>query len=291
MDNKYNDGREKEYEDFRNEAEPQAETGEKKPPGAKKGLWAVLGGLGLVLLKFKTVLFLVLGKLKFLFIFLKLGKFLTTFGSMFVMILVYARMYGLPFGIGFVLLLFVHELGHYWVARRLSLNVSVPVFIPFVGALISMKEQPGNAVTEAKMAAGGPILGSLGALLCAALYPVTKQDFYLALAYTGFMINIFNLIPVHPLDGGRIVSAISPKLWFVGLPIMLIVAIRFFNPIIFLFLILGGVQAYRHWKAPAGEYYNTPAPTRLAFAGIYFGLVALLGIGMAYIHQLHSVSL
>ena len=266
-----------------------AETTKPRSSNMKKGIWAALGGLLVVALKFKTVLLLALGKLKFLFIFLKLGKFITTFGSMFLMIVVYAQLYGWSYGVGFVLLLLVHEAGHYWTAKRIGLNVSVPLFIPFVGALISLKEQPKDAVTEAKVAIGGPILGSAGALLCAAAYPATGEKFYIALAYTGFMINLLNLIPIHPLDGGRITSAISPVLWLIGLPIMLFVAIKFFNPIIFLFLILGGIQAYRHWKSPNREYYDTPPSTRLTFAFIYFGLVALLGIGSIYAHEEHLV--
>ncbi|MCX7708289.1 MAG: site-2 protease family protein [Clostridia bacterium] len=269
--------------------EPLPEVKQKGSPKFKKGLWAALGGLGLLLLKFKTVLLFALGKMKFLFIFLKLGKLLTTFGSMLLMIVVYARIYSWKFAVGFVLLLFVHELGHYWTAKYLKLNVSVPVFIPFFGALISMKEMPKDAVTEAKMAAGGPLLGSLGALVCFALYSSTGENFYLALTYTGFMINLFNLIPVHPLDGGRIVSAISPLLWLIGLPIMLYFSIKYFSPIMILLIILGSIQVYQHYKSPNKEYYNTPWATRILFATIYFGLGILLGIGTMYIHSLHSV--
>lgn len=250
---------------------------EKKSPKSKKGLWAMFGAL-----------LVFLGKLKFVFIFLKLGKIISTFGSMFLMIVIYAQMYGWSFGIGFVLLLFIHEMGHYYVAKQVGLNVSAPLFIPFVGAFISMKEQPRDAVTEAKVALGGPVLGSAGALICLVVGTEIGSDFFLALAYSGFMINIFNLIPVHPLDGGRIVSAISPKLWLIGIPVMIVAAIVFFNPIIILFLILGIMQVYRQWKSPNEEYYNTPTQLRKIFAAIYFGLITLLGIGMFYVHSIHS---
>lgn len=247
------------------------------PPKSKKGIWALL-----------VAFLLLLGKLKFVFIFLKLGKLLTTFGSMLVMIVVYAQMYGWGYGVGFVLLIFIHEMGHYFVAKQLKLNVSAPLFIPFVGAFISMKEMPRDAVTEAKVALGGPILGSLGAVLCLLIGNEMGSDFFLALAYSGFMINIFNLIPIHPLDGGRIVSAISPKLWYVGIPVMAFAAIFFFNPIIIIFLILGIIQVYKQWKSPDEEYYNTPSSMRKTFAALYFGLITLLGFGMFYIHSFHS---
>lgn len=106
----------------------------------KKGLWALLAGLFLLLSKFKFGLVFLFSKLKFVLVFLNLGKFLTTFGSMLLMVWIYARFYGWVFGIGFVLLIFIHEMGHFLTARRVGLKVSAPLFIPFVGAFISMKE-------------------------------------------------------------------------------------------------------------------------------------------------------
>ncbi len=249
----------------------------------------MLGGLLILLSKFKFGLFFLLGKLKYLLVFLKFGKFLTTFASMFLMVWVYARLYGWVFGVGFVLLIFVHEMGHFLTARRVGLNVSAPIFIPFMGAFITMKDQPRDAVTEATVAAGGPILGSVGAFLCAAMYLLTGQDFWLALAYSGFMINLFNLIPFHPLDGGRIVTAISLKMWLVGIPLMLLTALKFFNPIIILLLILGIPQIYHQWKLSKTGYYDTPLSTRLTFAVLYFGLIILLGGGMTYIYGMHGI--
>jgi Zn-dependent protease len=243
----------------------------------KKTIWAVLGSA-----------LAVLGKFKFLFVFLKLGKFSTTFISMFIMIWIYAVTFGWAFGIGFVGLLFVHEMGHYIMARRLDIDVSTPLFIPFVGALISMKQMPKDATTEAKLALGGPVLGSIGALVCVLFYYVDGHDIFLALAYTGFMLNLFNLIPMYPIDGGRIVSAISPKIWLVGIPIMIIVAYRFFNPILLVFIIFGILQAISQRKNPNKLYYDTEPSARLTFAALYFGLIALLGYGMYYIHNIHG---
>jgi len=255
----------------------------------KKGLWAILGVLLAILAKFKFVLLLILGKLKFLLIILKLGKFASTLGSMFIMIFIYAQMFGWAYGLGFVLLIFAHEMGHYIVAKNVDIDVSGPVFIPFVGAFINMREQPKNALIEAKIAAGGPILGSLAALACVLFYMLTSNSLFLALAYSGFMINLFNLIPLHPLDGGRIVTAISPKIWFIGIPILLFASIKFFNPILILFLIMGCVQAFKQWKKPNEDYYNTSMTTKITFSLIFFGLVILLGLGIFYIHGIHVI--
>jgi len=111
----------------------------KKNLKPKKGILAMLGA-GLA----------ILSKFKFLLVFLKLGKISTTLISMFVMIWLYAATFGWAFGVGFVALLFAHEMGHYIMARRLDIDVSAPLFIPFVGAVISMKQAPKDAVTEAK---------------------------------------------------------------------------------------------------------------------------------------------
>jgi len=255
----------------------------------KKGLWGILGVSLAILAKFKFIIFFIFAKLKFLLIILKLGKFASTLGSMLVMIFIYAQIFGWAYGLGFVLLIFFHEMGHYIAAKIVNINVSGPVFIPFVGAFISMKDQPTNATTEAKIAAGGPILGSVAALCCVLFYMVTDNNLFLALAYSGFMINLFNLIPIHPLDGGRIVTAISPKIWFIGIPMLLYVSIKFFNPIIIIFLIMGCVQAFKQWKNPSADYYNTSIPTKIVFSLIYFGLIAFLGIGIFSIHDIHMI--
>lgn len=247
----------------------------------KKGVLGILGAALAFLLKFKFIIL----KLKFLFIFLKLGKILSTFGSMVFAIFVYAKIYGLIFGIGFILLLFAHEMGHYIAAKKIKLPVSAPIFIPFVGALISMKELPKNAKDEAFMAAAGPVVGSIAALLCIPLYLSTGNRVFMALAYTGFFLNLFNLIPVHPLDGGRIVTAISPKLWFLGIPLLTAAAIKFFNPVIIIFLILGISELYKYYKNPKKEYYEMPTSTKLIFTLVYFGLIAVLGASSAYIHS------
>src|SRR5439155_303426 len=143
-----------------------------------------------------------LGKLKWLLVVAKFLK-LSTLLSMLLMVWVYATMWGVPFAVGFVLLIFVHELGHALVMRQQGIPAGPPVFIPFVGAVIAMRGLPRDAYVEAVVAIGGPLLGSLGAAVCLAAAVTTGERFWYALASTGFLINLFNLIPLYPLAGGR----------------------------------------------------------------------------------------
>ncbi|MDW8801513.1 site-2 protease family protein [Clostridium sp. A1-XYC3] len=254
----------------------------------KKGILAALGVGVAALAKLKIIgkLGFIFLKLKGLIVFLKLGKLLSTFGSMMLMIWVYAKIYGMAFAAGFVLLIFMHEMGHYFAAKKINLKVSAPIFIPFVGAFISMKEEPKDAKTEAWVAIGGPLLGSISAVGALAVYYYTKQELFLALAYTGFILNLFNLIPVHPLDGGRIVTAISPALWILGIPVMIFALIKSFNSIILIFLIMGAVQIYKYYKDENKKYYEVDKSARLFFAITYFGMIALLGLLSAYLYNI-----
>jgi Zn-dependent protease len=254
----------------------------------KKGLGAVLTALGVLLVKFKSILILILGKLKFLAVILKFGKFFGTLSSMFLMMWVYAMELGWLYAGGFVALLAAHEFGHLAAAKKENLKTGLPIFIPFVGAFISLKEHPTDARTEAIVAAGGPVVGSLAALLCLVAGIMLDSKLLLALAYTGFFLNLFNLIPVSPLDGGRMAGAISPYMWLVGIPILGFVAWKFFNPILMIFLIMGVFQAFHTWKSPDNAYYAVSGNTRLLFACVYFGLMLVLGMGMIYVHGLHA---
>ena len=162
-------------------------------------LWAPIAAIGFLFWKLK---FLVLAIFKF--------KLFTVAGSMLISIAAYALFWGWQFAIGFVLLLLVHELGHVLEAKREGLPVSAPMFIPFLGAVIMLKELPDNAWNEAKIAIAGPILGGLGAAAVWGLGEYYDSELLVALAFTGFFLNLFNLAPISPLDGGRIVAAIHP---------------------------------------------------------------------------------
>jgi Zn-dependent protease len=127
---------------------------------------------------------------------------LVKFGSIFVAVGAYALFFGWKFAIGLVLLLLLHELGHYIEAKREGLNPKLPVFIPFLGAYVQYTR--GNPWQTARVAIAGPILGGLASLVCYVIGRADSSDLFLALAYFGFFINLINLIPVGILDGGAV---------------------------------------------------------------------------------------
>jgi Zn-dependent protease len=228
------------------------------------------------------------------FLIVKFGGFLlkfkvvTTGASMLVSVAAYAWLWGLPFAIGFVLLIFVHELGHVLELRRQGVPASAPLFIPFLGAVIGMKELPDDAWKEARVALAGPILGSVGAAACWIAAEATGSEMLMGLAFVGFFLNLFNLIPVSPLDGGRAAAALHPALWAVGLVLLAGLTILRPNPILFLVLIVGGIEVWRRWRdrnEPRTAAYYAIAPWQRAVVGVtYLGLAALLAVAMSATH-------
>jgi len=232
--------------------------------------------------------------LKILFLLLsgaKLGKLLTTGGSMLLSIGVYALLYGWRFAAGFVGLLFVHEMGHFIAARQRGLPVGWPTFIPFMGAWIELKQMPHNAETEAYVGLGGPVLGTLGSLLVYVFARNEGSHLLLALAYSGFFLNLFNLIPLSPLDGGRITQVISPRLWLLGLPVLGAVFMWRPSPLLIFVGVLAGLQLWqarkrRHDPAQQAYHASTTATTRLTYGAIYVLLLAFLAV---MCHDLHEM--
>ena len=230
---------------------------------------------------FGKVKFLLLPALKFLPVFLKTG------GSMVLMIGVYAMMLGFWYAFGFVLLILVHETGHLLAAKRLGLKVGAPVFIPFMGAFIALKEVPPNAWIEAQVGIGGPMLGTLGAGICYLGYLATNNPLFGALAYTGFFLNLFNLMPVGFLDGGRIVTALSPWLWIAGFIVLGCLTFLHPNFILILILIFSIPRLFSLFRAKTDEqrrYFEVTPEQRWQMGLMYFGLVALLVLGMQMSH-------
>jgi Zn-dependent protease len=227
-------------------------------------------------------------KLKFIFVAIFKFKLFTVAGSMLVSIGAYALLWGWQFAIGFVVLLLIHELGHVFEAKRQGLPVSAPMFIPFLGALIVLKELPDNAWNEAKVAIAGPIVGGLGAAAVWGIGEAIDSELLVALAFTGFFLNLFNLAPISPLDGGRIVAAIHPALWVVGLVLLLVLTIVAPNPILIGILVLGGFEFWsrvRHWRDPESRAYYAITPRHRVIVGVtYLGLAALLALAMSATH-------
>ena len=221
----------------------------------------------------------------------KLGKVLTTGSTMILSIGAYALIWGRRYAAGLVGLIFVHEMGHYLAARQRGLDVGAPTFIPFVGAWVALKDLPHDVETEAYIGIAGPVLGTLGAMAAYWLARAYDSPLLLAIAYAGFFINLFNLIPLSPLDGGRITAIISPRVWLLGVPIL---AALFFwrpSPMLILVALLAApqvIKAFRHDpEDPENRrYYGVPLVKRAVYACWYLGLAVFLAI---MTHELHEV--
>jgi Zn-dependent protease len=230
-------------------------------------------------------------KIKVVLLALAKVKFLATAGSMLVSIVAYGAIWGWKFGVGFVLLLLVHEYGHVIQLRREGVkDASAPIFIPFLGALIWSKSLGGNAAAEARVGLAGPILGSIGAAACVVLYALTGNELFRALAFTGFFLNLFNLLPVGFLDGARAAAALSPWVWLLGVFGMVVLVLTVPNPIIILIALLAVWETYRRFKQfrsgdPAiQQYYAIARRDRILIGATYFVLIAVLVVAMDATH-------
>jgi Zn-dependent protease len=244
-----------------------------KPEG---GLWSVIKRLlaplvavGVLLAKFKGLALLIL---KF--------KFVGTALTMLVSVAAYALLFPVWFAVGIVVLIWVHEMGHVLQLRREGIPASAPMFIPFLGAFVAMKQMPKDALAEARVGLAGPVLGTLGGLATLGLYVATREPLFLGLAYFDFIINLFNLAPLLPLDGGRAVGAMSPVFQLLGLFAM--VALFFVAPIMAIIALIGLPELWKRWKirnTPEGlAYYDIPLRNRVAVGAVYVGLVVVLGL-------------
>jgi Zn-dependent protease len=227
-----------------------------------------------------------LAKFKALLLLLPKLKLLASTGTMLVSLAAYALLWGWPFAAGFIALLFVHEMGHVIALRREGIKASAPMFIPFLGAVIAARSLGENALAEARVGLAGPILGSIGSAACILVWHATGNELWGALAFTGFFLNLFNLLPVVPLDGGRAMAAMAPWMWFIGFAAMFPLAIIFPNPIILLILVFAGFETYKRWQQRRSgglaeqAYYRVRPLDRALVAAVYLSLVALLVVGM-----------
>ncbi len=255
-----------------------------RPNPIRRAIGGVIAAIIAFAAKFKAILFL-LPKL----------KLFSTAGTMLVSIAAYALIWGFPFAAGFVVLLLVHELGHVIALRREGIKASAPMFIPFLGALITAKSLGDNATAEARVGLAGPILGSIGAAACVLIWHATGNDMWRALAFTGFFLNLINLVPVSPFDGGRAMAAMAPWMWALGLAIVGALIVLLHNAFLLIFLIVGGLDSWRRWKAlraggPEQEaYYRVKPIDRMLVAAVYLSLIALLVAGMQATHLPRSI--
>jgi Zn-dependent protease len=234
------------------------------------------------------------GKAKALLLLLPKLKVFSTGGTMLLSVAAYALLWGWRFAVGFVALLFVHEMGHYIQMRREGVRPGWMLFVPFLGAAVGARSLGGSALAEARVGLAGPVLGTLGCAVVAAVALVTGSEFWSALAFTGCFLNLFNLLPVLPLDGGRAMAAMAPWMWFAGFGAIVVLAFVWPNPVIVIIALLGGFELYRRWRdRKRGEegnpaYYAVAPRHRLAVAAVYLGLIAVLVLGMDLTFVDHS---
>jgi Zn-dependent protease len=250
---------------------------ERAPAHRARSLWTTLAVLGgFVLAKAKLLLGLVKAA--------PLAKLGLTSVSMFAMVALEAQRAGLVFAVGFVLLILVHELGHGWAMRQAGIRAGWPIFIPFFGAFITMKSQPRSRAVEAAVAYGGPAAGTAASLVVAAVALALGWRAGLALAHAGFFLNLFNLLPLSPMDGGRIAQGLHRRAWVVGGLLMGGLFLLTQAPQ----LLLIGVLSLAHWRgkgdAPGIDPY-TPAERR-AWIIRYFGLIVFLAASIHFTQRL-----
>ena len=210
------------------------------------GIWYIAIALFALLTKYKTIVPL-------------LAKVAVPVGSLLASVFAYAwltRNWGI--GIGIAAMIVIHEAGHMLAAKRKGLPVSLPLFIPFIGAFILLKKHPRDAQTEAYIALGGPVIGTAGALLAYVLGVAFESTTLLVTAYIGFLLNLFNLLPIHPLDGGRIAAAVTRWLWAGGLlaGAWLIWMIR--SPLLFIVWAMFVWDLYKKYIKKGNNHFHLP---------------------------------
>jgi Zn-dependent protease len=232
----------------------------------------------------KAVLLLLLSSLKW-------GKLATTGGTMALSLAIYASVWGWRYAAGFIALLFIHEMGHYIAARQRGLSVGAPTFVPFVGAWINLKDQPLDVETEAYVGMAGPFVGTVAALVVYLWAREVDSALLLAVSYAGFFLNLFNLLPVSPLDGGRITAILSPRVWLVGAPLMLALMLYRPSPMLVFIAIMALPQLVKAWRYDPtlpenAAYYGAPLALKLEYGAAYLGLAGLLAVMTYQVHEM-----
>ena len=259
-----------------------------KIEGGKQGKRiAGFGGIGTAIIAF-------LLNLKWLVIFGQVG--LASISAV-ISVFAYSFFFGWPFAIGLVVLLFIHEMGHALVMKLKGIPVGGLIFVPMLGAAVFMKHMPKNAKDEAEVGIAGPIAGAIAAAVCLflALQTPNAPSIWAPLAYFGFFMNLFNLIPIVPFDGGRVLAAIDRRVWVIGFLGLLAFEVWSwfhgnFSPWLLFFIIMAGSQLLsRRNVADTAEgraYYTVPVSERIVLSLVYFGLAAVLVLGMSLAHGL-----
>jgi len=217
--------------------------------------------------------------------FLELGGVLQVALSTLVSLAVYALAFGFNFAIGFMALLFVHEMGHIIASRVVGLRASGPMFIPFIGAVVRLNKIPVNSKMAANIAIGGPAAGVVSALVCFVFYLWTDSLLMLVLSYVACILNLFNLIPCAPLDGEHIAAAISHRLMWVGSLVIGLIFVYTHNILIFIIFVFSLIQLWKWRSFGNKEDSSLTRRQRLTVAWWYFGILAVLSVLTWYIME------
>jgi Zn-dependent protease len=245
------------------------------PAPTRRNQTGFLGGLAALLLAIwsKGGLFLAL---------LFKVPLLATVATALVSVAAYSLWGGAWFGVGLVLMILVHEMGHVVEIRRQGMRATAPIFIPFLGAAIFQRSHAQSPMRQAQIGIAGPIAGTLGATVAFVLYSSTHWSVLLMWAYFGFLLNLFNLIPFGMLDGGWILAPVSKWIQVAGLVVLggLFLA-QLVSPIVIIVVVLGLPVVFQRFRNPALDAYLTsgPAGPRYAMGAAWLALVAYLAFG------------
>ena len=232
-------------------------------------------------------------KLKALLLLAPKIKVLATAGSALVSVAAYSLLWGWQFAVGFVVLIFIHEMGHVFALRRHGIKASAPMFVPFMGAVIWARSLGDDALTEARVGLAGPYFGAAASAIVAIVGLATHTGLLEALGYIGFLLNLFNLLPVVPLDGGRAMAAMAPWMWFIGFGALVTLEFIEPNPILLIICLVAAYDLYHRWQKRNSPtmmqtaYYRVAPRSRIVIGAAYLGLIVALAIGMhlTYVHR------
>ncbi|HYU25682.1 MAG TPA: site-2 protease family protein [Thermoanaerobaculia bacterium] len=249
---------------------------------AAKIVSGLLLALGVILLKTKALLILIADYFRGYAVnpFEGFGvvQYLVAGGTLLLSIGAYAYKFPLSLGIGFVVVTLIHEIGHAVVIRAKGLRAGVMVFIPFIGGAVTLKDQPRSAYDDAQIGLAGPIFGTAACLIVLQIWKWTGDPRWLAIAGTGFALNLINLLPIGMLDGGRISGAVTKWMWVLGGGALVYKTYQQPNPLMILVLLLVAFQVYASIVRENDEsFYDVTLGQRAAIAAAYFILVVFLG--------------
>jgi Zn-dependent protease len=248
--------------------------------GARRrgGFW---GGLA-------AVLAAIVGYGKYVLLLAVKVPFLATLVSMGISLALWAALYGIWFAVGLIAMIFIHEMGHVLEIRRQGMKATAPVFIPFFGAAIFQRQHATDALHQAEIGIAGPIAGTVAATVAFVLYATLHQPILLLWAYVGFLINLFNMIPVGMLDGGWVMAVVSKWFQVLGIVALVVAALFFgFSPLVFIIAIFSVPAIIARFRNDSLAYYQAvPVSARWAMGILWLALVAYLGFAAYESHQL-----